>query len=359
MADDNADHRFPPLKNDLLLRAARGEEIERVPVWVMRQAGRYLPEFRELRAEHNFFKICQTPELACQITLQPIERYPELDGSIIFCDILVIPQAMGMTVEMIPGKGPSFPSPLSSPDDMSRLQYPVDVKASLGYVMKAITLTRQRLDGRVPLFGFCGAPWTLMSYMIEGGGSTTHSKSKAWLYRHPAEAHQLLDMLANTCADFLVEQVRAGAQILQVFDSHAGILGSHLFSTFSLPYLEKIASKVKATLKEQAVPMVVFAKGAHYAIEKLAMTSYDVLGLDWSMDPQLARSQCGEKVLQGNLDPCALYTDQDDLRKKTEEMMLSFRGYKHIANLGHGIYPDMDPDHLRTFLRAVNSYRKS
>lgn len=355
----NDDPGFPPLKNDLLLRAARGEEIERVPVWIMRQAGRYLPEFRELRAEHNFFKICQTPELACQITLQPIDRFPELDGSIIFCDILVIPQALGMTVEMIPGKGPNFPSPLSSPDDLERLKYPVNIIGSLGYVMKAITLTRHKLEGRVPLFGFCGAPWTLMSYMIEGGGSNTFSKSKAWLYRYPAASHKLLDMIATTCADFLVEQVKAGAQILQVFESHAGILGSDLFNEFSLPYLEKIATLVKDALKEDSVPMVVFAKGAHYGIEMLAKTSYDVIGLDWTMDAQLAREKCGGKVLQGNLDPCTLYANQDELKRKTKEMMQSFGGYKHIANLGHGIYPDMDPDHLRTFLQTVHELSKN
>jgi uroporphyrinogen decarboxylase len=208
---------FPPLRNDLILRAARGEPTERTPVWVMRQAGRYLPEFREMRAEHDFFRVCRTPELAARVTLQPIERYEGLlDASIIFCDILVIPQALGMTVEMVPGKGPHFPEPLHVPDDLNRLTKTVDVVKELGYALDAITLTRKQLDGRVPLFGFCGAPWTLMAYMVEGGGSKTFSKAKTWLYQYPEASKNLLDQLTDVLVDFLVAQVNAGAQVLIV-----------------------------------------------------------------------------------------------------------------------------------------------
>ena len=206
---------FPPMKNDLILRAAFGERVERIPVWIMRQAGRYLPEFREARAEHDFFRVVQTPELACKVTLQPIDRFP-LDAAIIFSDILVVPQALGMEVLMVPGKGPTFPQPLMVPADLDKLNQDVDVNQALVYVMQAITLTRQRLDGRVPLIGFSGAPWTLLSYMIEGGGSNTQSRAKKWLYVYPEASKKLLQMLTRVICDYLVAQVEAGAQMLQV-----------------------------------------------------------------------------------------------------------------------------------------------
>ena len=214
---------FPPLQNDRLLKAARGEPVDRVPVWIMRQAGRYLPEFREVRVENEFFKVCQTPELACEITLQPIRRFP-LDAAIIFSDILVIPQALGMIVQMKPGVGPVFDKPLVNPEDIDTLVRP-DVKVALKYVYDAITLTRHKLEGKVPLIGFTGAPWTLMAYMIEGGGSKTQSKAKKWLYQFPEASRRLLSVLTEVCVDYLVEQVRAGAQMLQVFESNAEYLG--------------------------------------------------------------------------------------------------------------------------------------
>eukprot|EP00111_Clytia_hemisphaerica_P015611 TCONS_00046078-protein len=205
------DQKFPPLKNDLLLKAARGEEVSRIPIWVMRQAGRYLPEFREVRLEHEFFKVCRTRELACEVTMQPLRRF-DLDGSIIFSDILVVPQALGMTVEMVKGKGPVLPEPLVTPDDLKRLNREADVKEELKYVYEAITLTRKTIDGKVPLIGFAGAPWTLMVYMIEGGGSKTYSKAKSWLYKYPEESRDLLNLLSTFIVDYLVEQVKAGAQ---------------------------------------------------------------------------------------------------------------------------------------------------
>uniref|UniRef100_A0A8C3TS66 Uroporphyrinogen decarboxylase n=1 Tax=Catharus ustulatus TaxID=91951 RepID=A0A8C3TS66_CATUS len=273
---------FPKLKNDTFLRAARGEETEYTPVWCMRQAGRYLPEFRETRASQDFFATCQSPKLCCELTLQPLRRFP-LDAAIIFSDILVVPQALGMEVVMVSGKGPVFTEPLKEVEDLLKLRQKVDVTAELGYVFQAITLTRHTLEGKVPLIGFSGAPWTLMSYMIEGGGSTTMAKAKSWLYRHPEASHRLLRLLADVIIDYLVGQVAAGAQALQVFESHAGHLGPELFQDFALPYIRDIAQAVKSKLKEEAlplVPMIIFAKDAHYALRDLAHAGYEVVESD-------------------------------------------------------------------------------
>lgn len=355
---------FPELLNDLILRTARGETVERAPVWVMRQAGRYLPEFRELRVEHDFFTICQTPELACEITLQPIRRYPTLDAAIIFSDILVVPQALGMTVEMKPGVGPVFPSPLVTPTDLSKLDRGVDVKDKLGYVMKALTLTRNKLEGKVPLLGFTGAPFTLMSYMIEGQGSKTLAKAKKWLYAYPEASEELLQLLTDINVDYLVAQVEAGAQMLQVFESHAEYLSPDLFQKYSLPYLTQIRAKVKERLGKNNVPMTVFAKGAHYALKELSTSGFEVMGLDWTISPAKAREIVGPNiVLQGNMDPCALYSS--DIPKIVKKMSLEFRGGETvdlkgwIANLGHGIYPDVDPENMKTFLESVHKFSKS
>ena len=352
---------FPPLQNDRLLRAARGEKVDRAPVWIMRQAGRYLPEFREVRVEHEFFKVCQTPELACEITLQPIRRFP-LDAAIIFSDILVVPQALGMTVQMKPGVGPVFDKPLLTPEDMETLVRP-DVKVALKYVYDAITLTRQKLEGKVPLIGFTGAPWTLMSYMIEGGGSKTQSKAKKWLYHYAEASHKLLSLLTEVCVDYLVEQARAGAQLLQVFESNAEYLGPEMFEAFCLPYLAKICSQVKARLAEEqleVVPMTVFAKGGHYALQSLSQTGYETVGLDWTIDPTLARAKVGDKVtLQGNLDPCALYSSKADIQAAAKKLCDKFGSQRWIANLGHGIYPDVDPDHLGAYIEAVQKYSQT
>lgn len=349
---------FPILKNDRLLRAAKGEEVDRIPVWVMRQAGRYLPEFRELRSKHDFFTICQTPTLAAEITLQPIDRF-DLDAAIIFSDILVIPQALGMTVEMKPGVGPVLPEPLIKPDDISTLKTPVDVHSTLNYVFEAITLTRHRLNGKVPLIGFSGAPWTLMCYMIEGGGSKTMSKAKHWLYKYPAESHTLLNILSVVVIDYLVGQASAGAQLLQVFESNAEYLGPDMFKKFALPYISSIAKTVKSKLKALNidVPMTIFAKGAHYCIQDLSDSGYDIVGIDWTIDPSVARQAAGNKVtLQGNLDPCALYSSKENLPNLVKEMVSKFGKSRYIANLGHGIYPDMDPESVRIFVETVHSF---
>ena len=340
------------LQNDLILRAARGEPTERTPVWMMRQAGRYLPEYQAVREEHSFFDVVGTPELACEVTLQPVERFP-VDAAIIFSDILVIPQALGLEVQMVPGKGPHFPEPLAEPEQLSRLVEP-DLDASLGHVFEALRLTRRRLEGRVPLIGFAGAPWTLMAYMVEGGGSKSFRQARRWLWAHPSESKALLDRLTDTIAAYLIRQAEAGAQLVQVFDSHAGLLDEEMFRTFALPFLSKIARRFKEAHPE--VPAIVFAKGAPYALGALAKTDYDVISLDWTMDPWAARRVIGEgdTALQGNLDPCALYASPEEIRRCVADMLGRFGRRGHIANLGHGMLPDHDPAHAGAFIDAVH-----
>ncbi|KAG0089629.1 Uroporphyrinogen decarboxylase in heme biosynthesis [Podila epicladia] len=327
-----AHNAFPPLKNDLILRAARGEKTERAPVWVMRQAGRYLPEFRKVSEEHDFFTICRTPALATQVTLQPINRFDGLDAAIIFSDILVIPQALGLEVVMLPGQGPYFPAPLKGPKDMRRLKEKVDIRQNLGYVLEAITMTRHALDGRVPLIGFVGGPWTLMVYMIEGGGSRMFSKVKEWIFRYPEESYELLQRITDVCVDFLVEQVHAGAQMLQVFDSWSGELGPHEFSQFSLPYLRQIARRVKAELgPEHSVPMTIFAKGSWYALEELSTSGYDTVSLDWTHTSEAKRITRGRNMVR------EFGSNQ-----------------RYIANLGHGILPGVRIEAMEVFLKTVH-----
>lgn len=379
---------LPATKNDLLLRAARGERTERAPVWMMRQAGRYLPEYMELRVMNDFFRVCRTPELACRVTLQPLERFKTLDALIIFSDILVIPQAMGMEVQMVKGKGPVFPSPIRNPSDMDSLVLAPDVDKQLGYVYDAINLVRQRCEGAVPVIGFCGAPWTLMAYMVEGGGTRTFHNSIPWLYNNPDDSHRLLSALADICIVYLVGQVRAGAQLLQVFDSWGGQLGPRLFREFSLPYLRKIAAGVKEQLAASDglpdVPMTVFAKGTHWAVEELADSDFDVISLDWTMDPVQCRNILNENhrrstepdakrvrrrkrvapiSLQGNMDPAALYANEQVLRGEVRRMVEQFcdreqgvRGY--IANLGWGMQPYMNPDSAGIFIDEVQGHSR-
>jgi len=348
---------FPPLKNDLILRAARGESVTRVPVWAMRQAGRYLPEFQEVRKEHEFFHVCRTPELACEVTMQPLRRF-DLDASIIFSDILVIPQALGMVVHMEKGKGPVFEQPLVDPHDMNnRLNFSCNVKEDLKYVYDAITLTRKTIDGKCPLIGFAGAPWTLMIYMIEGGSSKTYSKAKRWLYMYPEESKKLLQSLTDVVVEYLVEQVHAGAQLLQVFDSHAGVLTDEQFNEFVLPGLLEIATKVKGKIAgKYNVPMIVFPKDAHGALPAFNDSAYDVVALSWTTNRKYAREVLPNKTLMGNLDPCAMYASPDDLSAHVGTMVREFGCTRYIANLGHGMYPDMDPDHMNVFVDSVHKH---
>ncbi|KAI0409750.1 uroporphyrinogen decarboxylase [Xylaria palmicola] len=357
-------HDFPPLKNDLVLRTAWGQDVERTPVWIMRQAGRYLPEYHEAKGTRDFFECCRDPEVASTLTLQPIERFAGLlDASIIFSDILVIPQAMGMTVEMVDKKGPHFPDPLRSPDDgqySKVLSKNVDVAAELDYVYRAITLTRKKLDGRVPLIGFCGAPWTLFCYMVEGGGSKFFVESKKWIYKYPDETCALLQKISEICVEYLALQVQAGAQMIQVFDSWAGELSPATFKKFSEPYLAYIAQNLPSKLRAMGldvVPMIVFPKGANQSLDSICNLGYNVVGLDWLIDPAEAVKIRGDRkiVFQGNADPGVLYGSKESISETVKQMVDGFGGGKGswIANLGHGITPFVKPDDLKLYLEEI------
>ncbi|XP_025077624.1 uroporphyrinogen decarboxylase-like isoform X1 [Pomacea canaliculata] len=351
---------FPPLKHDLLLRAARGEKTERVPVWVMRQAGRYLPEYRVAKGNKKFFETCRDPELVSELTIQPINRFP-LDAAIIFSDILVIPIALGMKVANDPGEGPVFAEPIQKAEDVDKLNPDFDILAELGYVYEAITLTRHKLDGRVPLFGFSGAPFTLLRFMIENVSAGPNvGRARRFLVECPESSIRLLNILKDAIVRHLVEQIIAGAQIVQVFDSYAGELGPGLFFRYELPMLKAIAYEVREKLAERktdAVPMVIFAKDAHFAIEELSKSGYEVVGLDWTIQPLHARRVAGSKVtLQGNMDPVMMFASKDEIRKGVKEMLEKFGTQRYIANLGHGILKDTNPDHLAEFINAVHTY---
>jgi uroporphyrinogen decarboxylase len=340
--------------NDLLLRACRREPVERAPVWMMRQAGRYLAEYRAVRQRADFLTMVRTPELAVEVTLQPVELVG-VDAAIIFSDILVVPQAMGMELSVDEGVGPRFHAPLRSPADFDALRE-VEPERDLGYMLEALALARRELGGRVPLIGFAGAPWTLASYMVEGAGSKSFARAKRLLVEDEGRAHALLERLADTVGRFLQAQVRAGAQVVQLFDSWAGALAPSDFRRFALPYLARAA----AMAKEAGAPVIVFAPGAGWALEEIAdATGADVIGVDWHLDPAEARRRLGARPVatQGNLDPCWLYAPQAEIRARTRAMLDAFGTRGHIANLGHGILPDVPPDHARAFVDAVKEYR--
>lgn len=342
--------------NDLLLRACRREPVERPPVWMMRQAGRYLPEYRAVRARADFLTMVRTPELAVEVTLQPVELL-EVDAAIIFSDILVVPQAMGMALSVDEGVGPRFHHPLATPADVARLR-DVAPEESLGYTLDALRLARRELGGRVPLIGFAGAPWTLASYMIEGTGTRTFARAKAFLARHPAEAHGLLQRLATAVGDFLVAQVAAGAQVVQLFDSWAGALAPADFRAFALPYLAGAARRARSA----GAPVIVFAPGAGWALEEIAQaTGADVIGVDWQVEPGAARRRLAAHpvAVQGNLDPCWLYAPPSEIARRARAMLDAFGGRGYIANLGHGILPDVPVAHARAFVDAVREWRST
>jgi uroporphyrinogen decarboxylase len=340
--------------NDLFLRACRREPVERTPVWMMRQAGRYLPSYREVRTRADFLTMVGTPELAVEVTLQPVDQLG-VDAAIIFSDILVVPQAMGMTLSVEDGVGPRFHHPLRTADDFDRL-CPVVPEDSLGYVLAALKLARSELGGRVPLIGFAGAPWTLMSYMVEGGGSKSFSLAKRLLVEDPARAHDLLGRLADTVGSFLVSQVQAGAQAVQLFDSWAGALGPRDFREFVLPYLARAAQRAASA----GAPVIVFAPGSGWALKEIAdATKAQVIGIDWQTDAATARRTLPAEhvAVQGNLDPCWLYAEPSEIRQRTHRMLEDFGGRGHIANLGHGILPDVPVNHAQAFVTAVKEWR--
>jgi uroporphyrinogen decarboxylase len=336
------------LANDLLIRAALRKPVERTPVWLMRQAGRILPEYRKVREQAGDFKtLVTTPELAAEVTLQPVDILG-VDAAIIFSDILVIPEAMGLIYEMEERKGPVFPKVISTEKDIEDLR--VAQSGDLHYVLEAIALTKKELNGRVPLIGFAGAPWTIFSYMIEGGGSKTFSKAKKMLYTHPSLSHRLLEKITQSTINYLVAQVQAGANLIQVFDSWAGILGPEQYREFSLKYIREICEAIPD------VPITAFAKGAFFAREEMNTLPCQVIGLDWNMDIAESRSMLADKVLQGNLDPCALYGSLADVRRETRNMLNQFKGHAHIANLGHGLYPDTAVDNVKCFIDTVKEF---
>ncbi len=339
------------LKNNLLLRVCRGESVERTPVWIMRQAGRYLPEYQAVRSKTDFLTMCRTPELAAEVTLQPVDIIG-VDAAIIFSDILVIPEAMGMSLQFTEGRGPVFERPLRDETDIAQLA-PVDVQEKLDYVFEALRLTKHELAGRVPLIGFAGAPWTLAAYMIEGSGSKNFVEVKKMMYSRPELLHSLLDKLTRAVADFLRGQIRAGAQVVQLFDSWAGILNPDGFRQFSLPYIERVV----AAVAQEGVPVIVFAREAGHSFDRLARIGASALSVSWSEDLAQARSMVGGKVaLQGNLDPCALFATPEALKSAVLDVLEKARGGPHIFNLGHGILPETPVSNARALVELVKEH---
>lgn len=338
------------LKNDLLLRALKKEKVERPPVWMMRQAGRYLPDYMKLKAKYDFFTRVQKPELACEITLQPIDQIG-VDAAIIFSDILVIPQAMGKEVLMEEGKGPSLPQVIKDQKDIDAL-ITENVEESLSYVMKGLTLIKQELNGRVPLIGFAGAPFTILCYMVEGKGSKTWEKAKQFCFTQSHLAHQLLQKITDITIKYLKAQTKAGADVVQVFDSWSGCLSPQDFKVFAQPYLVQIAD----ALKDHA-PVILFPKGSWYALKDLSTGGASGLGIDWCISPQYARELTNSDItLQGNFDPAKLLLPIPEIKKAVHEMIDAFGVHNYIANLGHGITPNIPVDHAKAFVDAVKEY---
>jgi uroporphyrinogen decarboxylase len=338
------------LKNDLVLRAAKGESTERIPVWLMRQAGRILPEYRATRSRaKNFIEFVKSPDLACEVTIQPVDILG-VDAAIIFSDILVIPEAMGLPYQMIEAKGPWFEKTIQNKNDIDALH--IADENNLRYVMDAIALTKKELNNRVPLIGFAGAPWTIFAYMIEGSGSKTFSKAKQFLYTQPQLSHQLLEKITQSTINYLKGQVKSGADIIQLFDSWAGVLAPDQFYEFSLKYISKICDAI-----QPLAPVTVFAKDAHYAIGEIAKIKCNTIGLDWTINPATARAQAGNKTLQGNADPCLLYADETTIAAETKKMLSAFGSQRYIANLGHGLYPDIDKEKVKFFVEFIKNYK--
>jgi uroporphyrinogen decarboxylase len=339
------------LKNDLLLRAIKGEKVERTPVWLMRQAGRILPEYRAVRnSVSGFIELAKTPDLAAEVTIQPVDILG-VDAAIIFSDILVVPEAMGLPYEMVEKRGPWFPKTIQSEADLKQIRIS-DPHDELHYVLEAIRVTKKALNGRVPLIGFAGAPWTIFAYMVEGSGSKTFSKARAMLYTQPELSHKLLEMITSSTIRYLKAQAESGVNVVQLFDSWAGILPPSHYEVFSLPYIEKICNAITE------VPVTVFAKGAFFAREAMGRLNCDTIGLDWNMGVGESKLLIGHgKALQGNLDPAALYGSEKAILSSTRKMMQEFEGTKHVANLGHGVYPDIDPGKVKLFVEAVKEYK--
>ena len=341
--------------NDRLLRALAREPVDRTPVWFMRQAGRYLPEYRATRTRAgSFLALCSTPELACEVTLQPLRRFP-LDAAILFSDILTIPWAMGLGLEFVEGEGPRFRSPVRAPADIDRLGVP-DPEDDLGFVMDAVRTIRRELEDRMPLIGFAGSPWTLATYMIEGGSSRDFARAKTMLMEHPQELHRLLGLLADATVEYLSAQVHAGAQALMIFDTWGGVLSTPAYHAFSLGYMRRIVERIPRVHACGAVPVVLFTKGGGGWIESIAGSGCDAVGLDWTVDLGEIRARVGGRVaLQGNLDPATLFASPARIRAEVGRVLAEYgAGPGHVFNLGHGITPNVDPEHVRACVDAVH-----
>lgn len=344
-----------PLKNDRFLRALLREPVDVTPVWMMRQAGRYLPEYRATRQKAgDFMSLCMNPDLACEVTLQPLERYP-LDAAILFSDILTIPDAMGLGLFFEAGEGPRFRKVVRTEADVEALPIP-DPDRDLGYVMRAVGAIRQALGGRVPLIGFSGSPWTLATYMVEGGSSRDFRAAKAMLYQQPQVLHRLLDKLADAVILYLNAQIRAGAQAVQIFDSWGGALSAAAYQEFSLAYMRKIVNGLIREHDGRRVPVILFTKGGGLWLESMADTGVEALGLDWTLDIGAARQRVGGRVaLQGNMDPAVLYASPARIRDEVVRILSSYgTGTGHVFNLGHGIEQHVDPAHAGVFIEAVH-----
>jgi len=344
------------LKNDRYLRALLGQPVDKTPVWVMRQAGRYLPEYREIRAKAgDFMTLCSTPDLACEVTLQPLRRY-DLDAAIIFSDILTIPDAMGLGLHFVPGEGPKFKNVIRSAADIAKLGVP-DMEDNLRYVMDAIRVTRREIDGKVPLIGFSGSPWTLACYMVEGGSSKDFSKVKGMMFDAPEQMHALLVVLAKSVIAYLNAQIAAGAQSIMLFDTWGGALGQSNYQRFSLAYMQQIVAGLTRENDGRVVPVTLFTKGGGQWLEVMADTGVDGVGLDWTTDIGSARQRIGNKVtLQGNMDPCVLYASPDRVEQEVSSVLSSFGEGKtgHVFNLGHGIHPTVDPENMTRLVDSVH-----
>ncbi len=343
------------LKNDTFLRALMREPVAYTPVWMMRQAGRYLPEYRDTRAKAgSFMDLCRNPELACEVTIQPLERFP-LDAAILFSDILTIPDAMGLGLYFAEGEGPHFERPVRSAEDVARIGVP-DMHAELGYVMDAVALIRKELNGRVPLIGFSGSPWTLATYMIEGSTTKNFAHSKAMLFDRPDLMHALLGKVADTVIEYLNAQIASGAQAAMIFDTWGGVLTPSDYREFSLRYMERIVDGLTREADGRRVPVILFTKGGGQWLDRMAETGCDALGVDWTTDLSDARRLAGGKVaLQGNLDPCTLYASPERIRREVGRVLASYgAGSGHVFNLGHGIHPDVNPEHAAAMVEAVH-----
>jgi len=340
------------IKNDLFLRALRGESVSRPPVWMMRQAGRYLPEFMKIREKYDFFTRCQTPELASEITVQPIRRFG-MDAAILFSDILVVPQAMGIEVQMKSDIGPYLPHPIRSVKDVTKIELP-DTEEALGYVMQAIRLTKEKLQGEVPLIGFAGSPWTILCYCVQGQGSKSFDKAKAFCFSQPEAAHGLLQKITDTTISYLRAKVKAGVDAVQVFDSWGGMLSPQDYQEFSWIYIQQIVDALKAETE-----VIVFGKGCWFALGEMASSGASAIGVDWTCSARNARYLSGGNItLQGNFDPARLLSPPKVIREKVGQMIREFGKDSYIANLGHGILPNVPLENAKAFIDAVKNYKE-